>query len=131
MCPIITLRATGSASSVPGSGRGAEHGRPHPREHFAGENLFQGAANRGPLVPAPLGVGGGVGEAASRHAQRSRRIFEAVQYCSMLAAGSLPPRIKTGPWAETMAASSISSRECMPSGGSKADAEAKNASPGG
>ena len=29
---------------------GTEHGRPHPREHFAGENLFQHAAHLGPRV---------------------------------------------------------------------------------
>ena len=122
--PCHRLRLVGAATPIVGT----EHGRPHPREHFAGENLFQHAANLGPLVPVAAGRRRRPGRRSlfSRRAQRSSRTFEVVQYCSMLSAEiELPLRIKAGPWAETMAASSTSSRACMVFSGSKAGAEAK------
>ena len=122
------LRVVGATAPIVGT----EHGRPHPREHFARENLFQHAANLGPRIlrsasDVCLAILSRSEEYLfSRRAQRSNRTLEVVQYCSMLSAEiELPPRIKAGPWAETMAASSTSSRACMAFSGSKAGAEAK------
>ena len=89
----------------------ARQGRPHPREHLAGENLFQHATDMGPLGPA--GDGSWVWASAAKlrrlRDQRSNRHFDAIQYCSRpLADNRCLLRRSTGPSAAKTPANSTS-----------------------
>ena len=106
------FRFEGAAAPV----AGAEHGRPHAREHFAQEDLFQDAADERPLPATGLLAGRGQidAEGLQTAGPAVQAAFRFAPVLLQAAAGErCEPRISTGPWAVMMAANSTSSRACM------------------